>query len=94
MPDSYGICFTLVVFCGASQALAMIIPAAIAIATIRNRKTGVNSVPIDPRPSLTLDPLLDLCEGFHKVLPKKTPAVARFEPARHHFSNFPTLHVF
>ena len=72
----------------------MIMPAAIAIATIRNRKTGVNSVPIDQRPSLILDPVLDLCEGFHKVLPKKIRAVARIEPAQHHFPDFLTLQGF
>ena len=46
MPDSYGICLTLVILRGAKTALATIMLAPIAIATITSKKTGVNSPPI------------------------------------------------
>src|ERR1700761_2507035 len=47
MPDSYGICFTRVIFFGLSVALTMIMLAPTRIATIRKRNNGVYSVPID-----------------------------------------------
>ncbi len=46
MPDSYGICLTLVNLLGARTALPIIMPAPIAMATISIKKTGVNSAPI------------------------------------------------
>src|SRR4051812_13377415 len=68
MPDSYGICFTAVVFFGPSNAVA-IIPPAVITATRRKRKIGVYSMPMT---NVRRSRRRTLCEVFHKVVPKKT----------------------
>ena len=78
MPDSYGICLTLVVFLGFKKGLAlrMIILAPTRMATIKNKKIGVYSSPMDqPLEPTIIDEIVNPFTKSHQKKSGRAPGI-------------------